>query len=51
MNEEELKKSSGDSLTEFWDNPEDDRWDKDYNSDLLPETLKNKEEKQDEINY
>ena len=33
---------------EFWDNPEDNRWDKEYNPDLLPETLKNKEEKQDE---
>lgn len=38
MNEEKLKKEikvSGDSLTEFWDNPEDDRWDRE-------------EEKQDE---
>ena len=33
---------------DIWDNPEDDRWDKEYNPDLLPETLKNKEEKQDE---
>ncbi len=33
---------------ELWDNPEDNRWDKEYNPDLLPETLKNKEEKQDE---
>ena len=33
---------------EFRDNKEDDRWDKEYNPDLLPETLKNKEEKQDE---
>ena len=37
-----------DGYAEFWDNPEDDRWDKEYNPDLLPETLKNKEEKQDE---
>ena len=33
---------------ELWDNPEDNRWDKEYNPDLLPETLKNKEEKQDD---
>ena len=37
-----------DSLKDIWDNSEDDRWDKEYNPDLLPETLKNKEEKQDE---
>ena len=41
-------KVSGDSLTEFWDNPEDNRWDKEYNPNLLPETLKNKEERQGE---
>ena len=37
-----------DSLKDIWDNPEDDRWDKKYNPDLLPETLKTLEEKQDE---
>ena len=48
IGEEKQDRSFLGGYAEFWDNSEDDRWDKEYNPDLLPETLKNKEEKQDE---
>ena len=47
FNLKELLSKIGD-VQQTSEEKQDDRWDKEYNPDLLPETLKNKEEKQDE---